>query len=148
VKYKAFDFNIYFYGDVNKLMGESYYERIGIFGANGRWGQIGYNASKMALETWHHDYRNTEYPNPMISSYSNGDYFAKKISYVRCRNITAGYTLPVSRNFVNKVRIYADITNPFILTNYTGVDPEMEGLTSWFPYPTSRGYSLGIDITF
>jgi TonB-linked SusC/RagA family outer membrane protein len=132
LKYKNFDFNIYFYGVVNELRGSSYYETNG-------W-------TTKRMETWHHDYQQTDFPNSISSDFSSGDYFYKKISYLRCRNITLGYVIPVARNIVDKVRVYGDVNNPFLLTNWTGIDPETEN--HQFSYPNVTSFSLGIDITF
>jgi TonB-linked SusC/RagA family outer membrane protein len=145
LKYKAFDLNIYFYGEVNRLRSESYYEYFGMLGSPGTAAQ-GYNASQMTLHTWHHDYQNTKYPSPIISDYGNGDYYTRKISYVRCRNITLGYVLPLPGKIANRARIYADVNNPFVWTNWTGVDPETD--EHQHAYPNITGVSFGMDITF
>ena len=76
-----------------------------------------------------------------------GDYFIKKISYLRCRNITLGYTIPVSNKILNNIRVYADVNNPFVLTNWTGLDPETDNGNS-YAYPNVTSFSLGVDITF
>jgi TonB-linked SusC/RagA family outer membrane protein len=145
VKYKKFDLNVYFYGEVNRMRSNSYYEYFGILGSPGVMAQ-GFNASEMALETWHHDYQDAKYPNPIVTDYGNGDYYARKISYIRCRNITLGYVLPLPAKIANRARLYADVNNPFVLTNWTGVDPETD--EHQYAYPNITGISLGIDITF
>ena len=145
VRYKSFDLNVYFYGEVNRLRSNSYYEYFGMLGSPGVSAQ-GFNASKMTLETWHHDYQDTKYPNPIMSDFSNGDYYVKKISYIRCRNITLGYVLPVSSKIANRVRLYTDINNPFVLSNWSGVDPETD--EHQYAYPNITSFSLGIDISF
>jgi TonB-linked SusC/RagA family outer membrane protein len=145
VKYKSFDLNIYFYGEVNRLRSNSYYEYFGMLGSPSVSAQ-GFNASKMALETWHHDYQQTKYPNPIVTDFGNGDYYVKNISYVRCRNITLGYVVPLSKKIANRVRVYTDINNPFVLTNWSGVDPETD--EHQYAYPNIMSLSLGLDITF
>ncbi len=55
---------------------------------------------------------------------------------------------------MSKFRLYGSVSNPFIITNYSGYDPEvdvMSGLTpSWDynRYPRSRGYVVGVNVTF
>lgn len=141
LKYKNFDFNIYFYGEFNKLMGASYYDS---------WSsgtlQNAVNVSTGSLKTWRHDNANSKTPSALNSDYSWGDYYNKKISFIRCRNITAGYTLPVSKDIANRIRIYADVNNPFVITNWTGIDPETEGHN--YSYPNVTSFSFGVDITF
>ena len=101
----------------------------------------------MALNSWRSDYQNTTVPNNIIiSNYDTGDYFYKKTSYLRCRNITVGYTVPMKNKAVRHLRVYADVNNPFIVTNWTGLDPETDqNLTS---YPNVRSFSLGLEIRF
>ena len=143
LKYKNFDLNIYFYGEVNRLRGNSYYESFGLLDTGGGYRS---NASKIALENWHHNYQNTKYHNPIASDYGWGDYYVKNISYIRCRNITLGYTLPLSKKIVNNLRLYTDVNNPFVLTNWSGIDPETDG--HQFAYPNVTSISFGVDITF
>lgn len=144
LKYKNFDFNIYFYGEVNKLKGPSYYESWATKGYQLNQGQ---NASTGYMDTWSHDNPNAKYPNILGSDdYGTGDYFYKKVSYIRCRNITLGYTIPISKRIMNSLRIYADINNPFVITNWTGVDPETD--EHEFSYPNVTSFSFGVDITF
>lgn len=144
LKYKNFDFNIYFYGEVNKLKGPSYYESWATKGYQLNQGQ---NASTGYMDTWSHDNPNAKYPNILGSNdYGTGDYFYKKVSYIRCRNITLGYTIPISKRIMNSLRIYADINNPFVITNWTGVDPETD--EHEFSYPNVTSFSFGVDITF
>lgn len=144
LRYKNFDFNIYLYGEVNKVRGGSYYDS---------WATIGYginqgrNSSKGYMETWSHENQSGKFPNILGSNdYGVGDYMLKKISYVRCRNITLGYTIPMIKKILNSLRTYVDVNNPFIITNWSGIDPETEG--HQFSYPNVTSFSFGIDVTF
>lgn len=143
LKYKNFDLNIYFYGQANMWMGSSYYDS---WATQGRFLNDGSNVSKGFLTNWSHDNPNTTTPNAIDSDYSWGDYSYKKVYFIRLRNLTLGYTIPVSKKLLNRIRVYADINNPFVITNWTGTDPETEG--NQFAYPNVTSYSLGLDITF
>lgn len=145
VRYKNFDLNIYLYGEVNALKGASYYDD---------WTTMGYgftqgrNSSQGFKDTWRHDNQHAKYANITgVGPDGAGDYFIKKISYLRCRNITLGYTIPVSNKILNNIRVYADVNNPFVLTNWTGLDPETDNGNS-YAYPNVTSFSLGVDITF
>jgi hypothetical protein len=81
-----------------------------------------------------------------LSNYGYGNYFLKKVSYLRCRNITLGYTIPLSKKIVQRARVYVDVNNPFVWTNWTGLDPETD--RNSFAYPNIRSFTLGVDITF
>lgn len=150
VRYKNFDLNVYFYGEFNALKGQSYYESWAMMG----YGlQQGRNSSKGFAETWSNDNQNAKFPNIMGAGDNGaGDYFQKKISYFRCRNITLGYTIPVSKKVLNSIRIYADVNNPFIFTNWTGLDPETDTASdasiNQYSYPNVTSFSFGVDINF
>lgn len=150
LRYKNFDLNVYFYGEANALKGQSYYESWAMMG----YGlQQGRNSSKGFAETWSHENQNAKFPNVMgAGDNGSGDYFYNKISYIRCRNITLGYTIPISRKIMNSIRIYADVNNPFIITNWTGLDPETDTASdssiNQYSYPNVTSFSFGVDITF
>jgi len=85
------------------------------------------------------------------------DAFVEDGSFIRCSDVTIGYTLPskVSKKFfINKVRVYASASNLFILTKYSGYDPEVDvqsGLTpsmDYNRYPRARQFSFGVNVTF
>ena len=85
------------------------------------------------------------------------DAFVEDGSFIRCSDITIGYTLPknISKKFyVNKVRAYVSASNLFILTKYSGYDPEVDvqsGLTpsmDYNRYPRARTFSCGLNVTF
>jgi hypothetical protein len=79
------------------------------------------------------------------------DYTLQNTWYLRLKNITLGYTLP--ENFIRKIkgigkaRIYVDTQNIGILTNYVGLDPEMERNNA-SPFPIPFSISTGLNITF
>ncbi len=107
----------------------------------------GRNSSKGFMDTWTHDNQSSLYPNILSSGdHGAGDFFYKKISYIRCRNITLGYTIPISKSILNNIRVYADVNNPFVITNWSGLDPETEG--NQYSYPNVTSFSFGVDITF
>jgi TonB-linked SusC/RagA family outer membrane protein len=153
VRYKNFDLNIYFYGDVNRLdQSGSYYE----IGADNIV-TTGINVSERVKEMWYHNNQDSKYHNPVnLTPYGGaGDYYQKKISFIRCRNITLGYILPLPKTLVQRARVYVDVNNPFIITNWTGLDPETDiGMSTGqeqannFAYPNIMSFTLGVDITF
>jgi hypothetical protein len=141
--YKNFDLNIYLYGEVNKIMSASYYDGWTFSGGSL---DIGENVSAAIRETYGSNNLNTTRPSSYSSSYGNGNFYQKKISYIRVRNITLGYTVPLKKSILNKLRVYADINNPLVITNWTGIDPETDNGS--YAYPNVLGVSLGVNITF
>ena len=150
IRYKNFDFNIYFYGQFNVLNAGSYKD-LWLTGADGMTGIVnmyrGYNMPTSAAEVWTHDNQSASRPGYFQnkSTWGIGDYYLQKSWFVRCRNITVGYTIPVKKA-LSSIRVYADINNPFTITPYDGLDLETDN--SVWAYPNVRSFSLGLDITF
>ena len=84
-------------------------------------------------------------------------------SFLRLQNVTVGYTLPTSitKKFAcEQFRIYCTLNNVFVLTDYSGYDPEVNssirgdkasGLTpgvDYSCYPKSFSWTLGLNLTF
>jgi TonB-dependent starch-binding outer membrane protein SusC len=80
-------------------------------------------------------------------------------SFLRINNITLGYTLPsvVSQKIrIERLRIFATGYNMYLLTKYSGFDPEVNAVrsTPYTPgvdqssYPKSRSIIAGLNITF
>ncbi|RZL09636.1 MAG: TonB-dependent receptor, partial [Pedobacter sp.] len=64
------------------------------------------------------DYQNLNSPKLIFT-----DYFLEKAAFLRCENIVLGYKF---NKFYkdSSIRIYGSVSNPFIITNYGGQDPE------------------------
>jgi hypothetical protein len=84
-------------------------------------------------------------------------YFIEDGSFLRCNDLTIGYTLPKAWTFkygITRERFYASASNLFILTNYSGYDPEVDVQTGvecgvdYNRYPRSRSFVFGTNITF
>jgi TonB-linked SusC/RagA family outer membrane protein len=80
-------------------------------------------------------------------------------SFLRLNNLTVGYTIPkrvTTKFYIQKLRLYATGYNLFILTKYTGYDPEVDTRRTtpatpgvdYSAYPKSRSYNVGVNITF
>lgn len=110
---------------------------------------------------------------PAVTSVGRGldgngsSYWVQDNSYLRIRNVTLSYDLssklPKKYN-IQRLRVYASVYNLYTFTKYLGYDPEAN--TSYYydspdgtggsqvsgadylAYPTSRTYSLGINLTF
>lgn len=87
--------------------------------------------------------------------------YIKDGSYFAIKNITLGYTFPAnSIRYVNSLRIYASVQNPFIFTSYPYGNPEvgvdfngntpsslLQGV-DYSTYPVPRTFTLGLNISF
>ena len=79
-------------------------------------------------------------------------------SFVRGQNIVLGYTFPkrfLDRSGIEKLRVYASAQNFFLISDYSGYDPEVltfgGQLTQnqdFFPYPRPRYVNFGVNLSF
>ena len=71
--------------------------------------------------------------------------FVESGSFMRLRNISLGYNIPVSafKNSISKLRIYISAQNLFTITNYSGLDPEIG--THLTTDNVQQNFQLGID---
>lgn len=76
------------------------------------------------------------------------DYYLRNASFVRCDNITLGYTWDNLLNDKLRLRLFGAVQNPFVITKYKGVDPEVFGGIDNSVYPRATTYSLGLVATF
>ena len=77
--------------------------------------------------------------------------FIEKGDFIKFDNLTLGYSL--EREFLNKInvqkmRLYIQAQNAFIITKYSGPDPEMQvnGL-DYNGIPRQRVFSIGLNVT-
>ncbi|MDQ1166441.1 TonB-dependent receptor [Flavobacterium sp. SORGH_AS_0622] len=83
------------------------------------------------------------------------DRYVENGSFIRCRNMTLGYSFPsemMKKIHISSLRLYVNVNNPFLITSYTGMDPEVG---SWNPlqagidngfYPQSRSFTFGLNL--
>lgn len=80
------------------------------------------------------------------------DYFVQNASFLRCDNITLGYSF---KNLFKSIyyggatgRLYATVQNPFLITKYDGLDPEVSSGMDKNPYPRATTFLLGLSLQF
>jgi iron complex outermembrane receptor protein len=76
------------------------------------------------------------------------DYFVQNASFLRMDNITLGYNF--DNFFVSKLKasLYGTVQNPFVITKYKGLDPEVNGGIDNNIYPRPRIFILGLRVNF
>lgn len=162
-RYKGFDLNFFF----QYAFGFNIYNgtRAGLLD------QRMWNNSTEVLQRWRQPGDQTTVPRLVYTdNFSNGSAFAitrnvEKGDFVRLRNIIVGYTIPsdvLKKAGIVSARLYGQIQNAFVITNYTGADPEVStnnaGLGATAAnvgagvdrntFPQARTYSLGLNVTF
>ncbi|WP_164974206.1 TonB-dependent receptor [Filimonas effusa] len=79
-------------------------------------------------------------------------------SFLRLDNITLSYNVNVKNTFLSNARVYITAQNLFVITGYSGLDPEVNSEISgtgvaplgidYLSYPKSRTISAGVNIGF
>nr|WP_315245416.1 TonB-dependent receptor [uncultured Flavobacterium sp.] len=94
-----------------------------------------------------------ESPND-LNSYKYSSRFIEDGSYIRLDNMTLGYNFGKVSKFIQNVRVYQTINNLFVITKYSGIDPEVEqggtapGVDSNNFYPKTRTFMFGLNVIF
>ena len=119
------------------------------------------NQSQAVNYRWRKEGDVTKIPRAMYGSTSSfntliSDRFVEDGSYLRMGYAQLSYTLRqkyVKWLGLNKVSFYASANNPFVLTKYSGVDPDISNggydpAIDRAQTPRSRSYTLGITVDF
>lgn len=133
-----------------------------------------WNRSTDALNRWTPTHTNTDLPRNGFFYSPYGGYinshFVENASFLRLKNMTLGYTIPIPQKIAQTLRIYASCENLFTITKYTGWNPEVNtkayendsriqhggseqtanagaGL-DFNSYPSMRVYTFGVNVTF
>jgi len=102
---------------------------------------------------------NTTMWSPYMSKYVFSDWAVEDGSFIRLSTLTLGYTVPsvLTRKLnIQNLRFYVTGYNVFLLTNYSGFDPEVStrrktALTpgvDYSAYPRSRQLVFGVNLNF
>ena len=151
LRYKQFDFNFFLQGSQgNKVFNLSNMR-------NMSYGQ-GMNIEKRAWEqSWKEGADNTNATFPKITNTNSGKYstrFLEDGSYLRLKNVTLAYNIPVKKVF-SGLRVFITAQNILTFTKYTGVDPEVSSKggdinvgIDHLSYPNVKTASIGATVNF
>lgn len=143
-RYKNFDLSFFFYGELGRQV---YNETRMDFLRADRF-RFGDNVTMDALDRWTSSNPNGKYPSGLYTKYETAtDFWVENADFIRLKNLTLGYTLPKSAcgKIFKNARFYVDAQNLFVITNYTGSDPETDSFSA---YPNQRTFSLGVELSF
>ncbi len=146
--YKNFSLNIDINGMFGRKLADPNYAVYGV-SAEGIY-TYGYNALKTVKDRWTPTNPSTTHPSSYYgwSPYGGGDFFLQDAWFVRLQNVSLGYNLPHKwfGGILQEANIHIGAQNLFVLTPYTGVDPETDSYTA--AYPNVKTYTMGLNITF
>ncbi|AXT53541.1 SusC/RagA family TonB-linked outer membrane protein [Aquimarina sp. BL5] len=76
------------------------------------------------------------------------DIFIENASFLRMDNITIGYTFNKFLGETSSFRLWTGVQNVFVITEYSGLDPEVfDGIDSTI-YPRPRTFLMGANVKF
>ena len=148
--YKGFDLDIFIYGrlqnyQLNDLAGFYDPGRIGV--------PQGLNTLVDIKNVWSNDNTEGIYPGVAADAYTgsnpsgNNNFYRKSVSFARVRNITLGYSFNTNKT-IRMARVFFDVQNAALFTNYAGFDPELAANNTPNPYPPAISTTLGVNLTF
>jgi hypothetical protein len=126
------------------------------------------NSLATVLNAWTPNNQNTmisEVRNYKFAQDSKFDtWWVEDGSFIRGQNFILGYTFPtdmIKKINMNRLRIYASVQNLFLITKYTGYDPEVDTFNQsygsnasfsqnvdFFSNPRPRVWNLGVQASF
>lgn len=87
------------------------------------------------------------------NSNSTSSRYLETGSYLRLRNLTLGYNIPVKK-YISQMRVYISGENLFVLSGFSGIDPEVPPLNNGSAtgvatsvYPQTRKFMVGLNIS-
>ena len=153
VRYKNFDFSFFFRGvhgnEVRNLQASELGDGVQKINQlstilSDSWTPTNTGASRPVIDA------NRDFAN----SYRDSDYFIEDGSFIRLQNVLLGYTLPVTNSFIRNARVYVSAQNPFVITDYSGFDPEVNNqgqdnlnrADDYDAYPRARIFTVGVNL--
>ncbi|MHB1922267.1 MAG: SusC/RagA family TonB-linked outer membrane protein, partial [Chitinophagaceae bacterium] len=136
VSYKKWDFSFVMRANIGNYMYNNV--RSGGGTLNGILNTQGY------LGNGNIDFLKTRFSNSQYYS----DYYMENASFLRMDDISLGYNFGQIINHTANLRVSANVQNVFVVTNYTGLDPEIYGGIDNNIYPRPRIFSLGLNLGF
>lgn len=140
--YRGFDASLSFAGSYGNKLYNALGRRLELTGDS-------YNTLTTVLNSWTPENGSQTLPlasNSRPFSYIDSRY-VQNASYLKLKNVTIGYRLPLPKTFPVGVRFYATATNLFTITPYKGYDPEVASGTDSGAYPSARSFIFGVNLT-
>jgi TonB-linked SusC/RagA family outer membrane protein len=148
--FKNFDLDIFIYGKLKQYMSNNL---SGFYDAARMAGTDAQNTLTDIKRVWTADNPTGNLPgvasNPYNGANPSGtnDFYFQNVNYLRVRNITLGYTV-APKKLVRSVRLFVDVQNVALWTNYKGYDPEIAAGNEGNPYPQTLSTTVGVNISF
>jgi len=153
--YKSFDLSMAFQGTLGN---DIWNVAKGTLSSAGRQNAL----EEAYTKAWTKEGDNAKYPRITNSDTNNNmrssSFYVEDGSYLRLQNVQIGYNIPSiicqKSKLFSSCRLYVSGQNLFTLTGYSGLDPEL-GISNALNmgvdatrYPSSRTYTLGVNLQF
>ena len=126
------------------------------------------NSLATVLDAWTPTHQNTMISQVRNYKFAQDSHFdtwwVEDGSFIRGQNFVLGYSLPdgaLQKMKISRLRVYTSVQNLFIITKYSGYDPEVDTFNAgygsnsafsqnldFFSYPRPRVWNLGVNLTF
>jgi hypothetical protein len=158
--YKNFDFTSSFNGVYgNQVLDGQYYYTFNMEGSGNQYADA-VNRYRSEAEPGNGMIYRASRGGTQSNSTRLSTFYLQDGSFLRCTNMTLGYTIPDNwlkgQKGLSGARIYLAVDNAFTLTKYRGYNPEVDyndganlrpGV-DYGKYPLVRAYTLGAKLTF
>jgi TonB-dependent starch-binding outer membrane protein SusC len=98
------------------------------------------------------NYLNNAHSDVLASGFKNrqtwSDYYLENASFLRMDNLYLNYNVGKIMDGRASLKVNVNVQNVFVITKYTGLDPEVSGGIDGTIYPRPRMYSLGLNLDF
>jgi TonB-linked SusC/RagA family outer membrane protein len=154
--YKNLSLNFFFNGVIGSKMLNliKQYTHLGMIRNAG-----GHHSQEYVDDYWTPDRTDAKYPRPGGGSGAISTFFLEDASFVRLQTVSLNYRIPTDQfgwNWIRNATVYVRGSNVFVITNYTGFDPEgqFQGQTDYNQnidlgnYPRPRSFELGVRLGF
>lgn len=154
VAYKNIDFNFFFQGtgDTYRVIGGSAYFIPGS-GTTTQGNAYAENIDDRWIDGVNED-PNAFWPRlsygPNLNNYRSSTWWKKNMSFLRCKTIELGYTLPKSwlkSYYVKSLRLFVSGNNLLCFSGFKLWDPEL-GTNDGLRYPMNKSIMFGLDVNF
>ena len=115
------------------------------------------NQTTALLNRWSYEGQVTDIPRVSYGDQMGNSAFSDRWiedgSYLRLKNVTLSYKLPINNTYIQGITVWARATNVFTVTRYLGLDPEFsmgnsvicQGIDQGFLTP-GRTFNIGVKI--
>ena len=97
----------------------------------------------------------TQYKNPeFIGNITYSSKYIEDASFLKLDNVTIGHDFKINSQYISSLNVFASAQNLFTITNYKGIDPEVNlggiepGIDGLSYYPRTTAISLGLNVKF